>query len=341
MKKNIRWFGANVSYKVKLTLVLLAYLAIPVLIIGVTLTVTSVRRLDDMVEEKLEETMELYQKRFELKRGEFTEKMNFLTGYSRLNELLRVKGKVELMQMLDWNREINEVLDSMITLAGRTRLMIYSPNEHLYDAKYIRKIDAEGMNRYDAILGEDSIKWVLYEESGEPCLNAVRKYSLGKDGNVIIDMVMPMESTFALSALEENNSFTVYVQGEEIIPVYLTQKEQLELARQYIQTGRLPSYKVKEYLLPGLEGVFYTILDTHSVRQFSAGVLAGSVLVFVMLGIAAVFVVRSTVDRLTRRLTQIVSDVTCDDIKAAEKREGEEEFNIIQNRLYELVCDLR
>ena len=154
-------------------------------------------------------------------------------------------------------------------------------------------------------------------------------------------MKVTADDIFALSVLEEKESFTVYV-CDGTVPIYVENENQLTMAERYIEEGRIGGFKVISYQLSGIEGTVYTLIDTHSNQQFLVGMLAAIMAFFLFVCVCIIFVVRATAGRMTKRLTQIVEEVTCDEIKAPGIAGNDGlEFDIIQNKLYELVCDLR
>lgn len=329
------------SYKNKLTLVFSIGILIPVIFmfaIGLSYTFSQTEK---NIEEKIKIADSDQRKKLDDALNNISVKLNYLTNFENLKNILSVEEVPKLSEMLEIKKEIFD-MSTIFSLTSYEKLTIYTTNPNLKNTDFLKKTTSEEI---ESLCSSENIRATIEKIDGIPCLSVYKRYILLYDNNMhLLKMSVPVSVVF------DNNSYTIseklyfYYEDKDgnISEIIVSDKEKKPDMGKYIKETRLKNFHVHKMSVSYTDGTFYILKNIASERTQNSLMVFIFIISFLILAVTIFIFINILSRTLTDKLTSIIEEIETDDIKTPAYTNSEKnEFYKIHNKLYDLSSKLK
>ncbi len=329
------------SYKNKLTLVFSIGILIPVIFmfaIGITYTFSQTEK---SIEEKIKIADSDQRKKLEEALNNITTKLNYLSNFETLKNILSVEEMPKLSEVLEMKTQIME-MNTLFSLASSEKLTIYTTNPNLKDTDFLKKITT---SKIEDICNTENIRVTIEKIDNVPSLTVYKRYTALYDKNShLLKMSVPVSVVFDNNSyiLSEKLYFYYLDTKNNISPIIVSDKDNVPDVKRFLKENRLENFYAYKMPVSYTDGTFYIFKNIESEQAKNYFTVFMFTLSFILLAVT-IFVLINILSRtLTNKLTSIIEEIETDDIKIPSYANSEKnEFYKIHNKLYDLSSKLK
>ena len=267
------------------------------------------------------------------------EKIDFVTKFNKLSQLLGSDNKISILEALESSREINNVFEAFFPKSDTITMVVYTTNPNIYDMKYITKIPSSQKAGYDELSEGEAVQKIIKSSTGDS-LAIYKKYNVFNEYYNVVCLSIPFKALGrSIEGLDEETDYAFYCNtNNEYVSFYEADKEsELLLNSSFADKN----YYFVRHTVPYLEGEIITVFDkSESNRKFgeSLGYIIFALIVILCL---LIFLLNFIATSLTKKLTNVIREIRVGNEAELGIPDFKDEFDIIKDKLTELFNETK
>ncbi len=321
----------NWKYKKKLRKIINTCIYIPMIILCIFIVIYFYNSYKFNIGAASEKFIEMQENQIHNNMNIMSDKTTYVIISDEFNEVFKSDDLTDFDVLYKRILKFNKMLDRFFLSHENLKPVLYTSNKNIYQGKYIEKLNDNALDelKEETQNGEFHIKFE--QINNKPCFSLMRQYSYSDKNFVILKISKEFSDFF--SDYDFDMKYSIVLENKKTGEiVYNTEEEETkELYQRYADNKQISRTVIKcdDYFD---DYTVYNFLDFTDLKNQMYILVITYMLILILLAIAINILVSRIVEMMTKRLSNVVSDMLLSDINSGIllKSDVYDEFEIIE-----------